>query len=69
MEASQHLMANGFYVPPIVQMGVPKDQPRLRFFLSATHTPADIRNVLELVAARRDERVVEAHQLSPVPGQ
>ena len=32
LAASRHLMVNGYYVPPIIQIGVPKDQPRLRFF-------------------------------------
>jgi 8-amino-7-oxononanoate synthase len=46
MWASQHLLANGFYVPPIVQIGVPKDQPRLRFFISANHTEEEIAGVI-----------------------
>lgn len=46
LAASEHLMRQGFYVPPIIQIGVPKDQPRLRFFLSATHSEADIRGVI-----------------------
>ena len=33
-------------MPPIIQVGVPKDQPRLRFFLSASHSEADIRGVI-----------------------
>ena len=47
MWASQHLLGQGFYVPPIVQIGVPKDQPRLRFFLSANHSEAEIKGVIE----------------------
>ena len=49
--ASQFLAARGFYVPPIIQVGVPKDQPRLRFFMSAMHTEADIRGVVAALAA------------------
>ena len=62
MWASQHLLEKGFYVPPIVQIGVPKDQPRLRFFLSANHTEAEIRGVIH---ALRDMPPVteEAHQI------
>jgi 8-amino-7-oxononanoate synthase len=62
MWASQHLLEKGFYVPPIVQIGVPKDQPRLRFFLSANHTDAEIRGV---IGALRDLPPVtpEAHQI------
>jgi len=37
MAASQALMAANVYAPPIVHVGVPKDAPRIRFFLSATH--------------------------------
>ena len=54
LEASQVLLTHGFYVPPIIQVGVPKDQPRLRFFLSAMHTEADIRGVIDVLAALRD---------------
>ena len=46
MWASQHLLEQGFYVPPIVQIGVPKDQPRLRFFISANHTEEEIKGVI-----------------------
>ncbi|MBI3275318.1 MAG: 8-amino-7-oxononanoate synthase, partial [Methylocystis sp.] len=62
MWASQHLRGRGFYVPPIVRIGVPKDQPRLRFFLSANHTEAEIRGVID---ALRDLPPVteEAHQV------
>ncbi|TDX62732.1 8-amino-7-oxononanoate synthase [Methylosinus sp. sav-2] len=62
MWASQHLLGLGFYVPPIVQIGVPKDQPRLRFFLSANHSEDEIRAVLD---ALRDLPPVaaEAHEL------
>ena len=42
MMASQHLLENGVYVPPVVRIGVPKDQPRLRFFISAAHREDDI---------------------------
>jgi 8-amino-7-oxononanoate synthase len=62
MWASQHLLANGFYVPPIVQIGVPKDQPRLRFFLSANHTSEEIAGV---IACLRDMPPAseEAHRI------
>jgi 8-amino-7-oxononanoate synthase len=52
LAASSHLMDNGYYVPPIIQIGVPKDQPRLRFFISALHTEAEIRGVTQLLATR-----------------
>jgi 8-amino-7-oxononanoate synthase len=44
------LLAAGYYCPPIVQVGVPRDQPRLRFFLSTLHDEADISGALEIVA-------------------
>ncbi len=52
MAVSQHLMAHGIYVPPIVLVGVPKDKPRLRFFVSANHTEDDIRHVVQLIVER-----------------
>ena len=55
LAASQFLAARGFYVPPIIQVGVPKDQPRLRFFMSAMHTEADIRGVIAALAAFQAE--------------
>ena len=51
LAASQYLAAQGFYVPPIIQVGVPRDQPRLRFFMSAMHTEGDIRAVIDALAA------------------
>ena len=50
IETARALLANGIYCPPIVQIGVPHDQPRLRFFLSAGHDPADIAAVPKIVA-------------------
>ncbi len=64
LAASRHLMANGYYVPPIIQIGVPKDQPRLRFFLSAQHTDADIRGVIDLLAKRESVHTMQAHALN-----
>ncbi|MBV8848758.1 MAG: aminotransferase class I/II-fold pyridoxal phosphate-dependent enzyme [Methylobacteriaceae bacterium] len=52
MLASQHLLEHGFYCPPIVQIGVPKDQPRLRFFISANHSESDIRGVIATLGTR-----------------
>jgi 8-amino-7-oxononanoate synthase len=58
--ASRHLMSRGYYVPPIFQIGVPKNQPRLRFFLSATHREEDIRGVISLLARRPVQPAVAA---------
>jgi 8-amino-7-oxononanoate synthase len=60
LHASQHLLAQGFYVPPIIQVGVPKDQPRLRFFLSASHTETEIRDVIAILAGLQSADTVEA---------
>jgi 8-amino-7-oxononanoate synthase len=67
LAASRHLMANGYYVPPIIQIGVPKDQPRLRFFLSAAHTEAEIRGVIDLLSKRDSVHAEAAHSLNVAP--
>jgi 8-amino-7-oxononanoate synthase len=64
LAASSHLMDHGYYVPPIIQIGVPKDQPRLRFFISALHTEAEIRGVTELLARRERQREAPARSLT-----
>lgn len=64
LAASSHLMEHGYYVPPIIQIGVPKDQPRLRFFISALHTEAEIKGVTELLAKRGAQREAPARSLS-----
>lgn len=48
--ASQRLMAEGIYAPPIVMAGAPKSLPRIRFFLSAGHEEADIDRAIDIVA-------------------
>jgi 8-amino-7-oxononanoate synthase len=50
MEVARVLLTFGIYCPPIVQIGVPHNQPRLRFFLSAGHDPAKIAAVAPLIA-------------------
>lgn len=42
LEASEFLLKESIYAPPIVQVGVPKDVPRIRFFISARHTFEEI---------------------------
>lgn len=49
-ETARGLLAKGIYCPPIVQIGVPHNQPRLRFFMSAGHEPAEIVDVAPLIA-------------------
>ena len=68
LAASRYLEAHGFYVPPIIQVGVPKDQPRLRFFMSAMHTEADIRGVIDCLGAfNAQDRAVGAPGPMPAP--
>ncbi len=68
LEASQVLLVNGFYVPPIIQVGVPRDQPRLRFFLSAMHTEADIRGVIDVLAGLRARDGAAAETVAAIAG-
>jgi 8-amino-7-oxononanoate synthase len=65
--AFQQLMNNGYYVPPIFQVGVPKDSPRLRFFISANHTEAEIRGAIGLLARRPQTHSFAAQPLSVTP--
>jgi 7-keto-8-aminopelargonate synthetase-like enzyme len=53
MLASKALLDDGIYVPPIVQVGVPKDMPRLRFFLSSRHTKDEVDRVFEVLTRSR----------------
>ena len=48
--AANAALQRGCYVPPIVQIAVPKDLPRLRFFLTASHTEDQIDAVLDALA-------------------
>ncbi len=62
MWASQHLLELGYYVPPVVRIGVPKDGPRLRFFFSANHTEEEIRGVVHALQ-NLPPVTEEAHQI------
>jgi len=66
MAVSQHLLDHGIYVPPVVQVGVPKDKPRLRFFISANHTEDEIRQVVQLIV---DRPMVEPPRGLVMPGE
>ncbi len=46
---SRALLERGYYVPPIVQTGVPKNKPRLRFFFSASHERSDVEGVIAAI--------------------
>jgi len=58
MYVAQHLLSRGIYAPPIVQVGVPKDQPRIRFFISAAHTKPEIDRVINAVSEAVHETTV-----------
>jgi 8-amino-7-oxononanoate synthase len=45
--AANALLEAGYYVPPIVQIAVPKDAPRIRFFITAGHTHEQIDGALD----------------------
>jgi 8-amino-7-oxononanoate synthase len=51
MQAAERLLQAGYYAPPIPIMAVPKNKPRIRFFISALHTQADITGALDVLAA------------------
>lgn len=47
---AKQLLEAGIYAPPVVQVGVPQDAPRIRFFLSADHEEADIDRTIAVLA-------------------
>lgn len=51
MLAADRLLKSGYYAPPIPIMAVPKNKPRIRFFISASHTQADILGALDVLAS------------------
>lgn len=51
MSAARSLLEGGYFAPPILQLAVPKDKPRIRFFISAAHTQAQVSGVVETLAA------------------
>lgn len=61
MDAAERLLQAGYYAPPIPIMAVPKNKPRIRFFMSALHTQTQIAGALDVLASalprevRRDE--------------
>jgi 8-amino-7-oxononanoate synthase len=50
LEGAKFLLNESIYAPPIVQVGVPKDVPRIRFFISARHTFEDIDRAIDALA-------------------
>lgn len=62
MLAADRLLKAGYYAPPIPILAVPKNKPRIRFFISASHTQADILGVLDVLAAAMP---AAAHRAEP----
>ena len=53
------LLQQGIYAPPVIHVGIPKDAPRIRCFISAKHREKDFeRTVQAIVAARRTYRTL-----------
>jgi 8-amino-7-oxononanoate synthase len=55
MYASQCLLEAGYFAPPILQLAVPKDKPRIRFFISAAHSQAQIDEAVNKLANGMEE--------------
>jgi 8-amino-7-oxononanoate synthase len=51
MRASQALLEANIFAPPIVHIGVPKDTPRIRFFLSARHEAHHLDEAINVLRA------------------
>ena len=49
MMMAKRLRDAGIYAPPVAQVGVPMDSPRIRFFLTANHTFEDVDRVIEVL--------------------
>jgi 7-keto-8-aminopelargonate synthetase-like enzyme len=60
MMQSVRLLEANIYAPPIVHVGVPKDAPRIRFFLSAGHEVRDIDTAVDIM---RDQASVAVPDL------
>jgi 8-amino-7-oxononanoate synthase len=54
--ASEALLKANIFAPPIVHVGVPKDAPRIRFFLSAKHEPEEIDQAVAVLAMLSSSR-------------
>ncbi|MGE0769146.1 MAG: aminotransferase class I/II-fold pyridoxal phosphate-dependent enzyme [Hyphomicrobiaceae bacterium] len=52
--AARAALEAGYFVPPIGQIAVPKDKPRLRFFVTSKHMTKDIEGVIQALVASED---------------
>jgi 8-amino-7-oxononanoate synthase len=64
MAQSVRLLESNIYAPPIVHVGVPKDAPRIRFFISARHEFAEIDTAID---AMSEQAAVEMAEAEPAP--
>jgi 7-keto-8-aminopelargonate synthetase-like enzyme len=48
------LLEQGIYAPPVVHVGIPKDAPRVRCFLSAKHERKDFERTVRAVVQARE---------------
>lgn len=51
MAKAARLLEAGIFAPPVVQVGVPQDAPRIRFFISAAHTEEEFDLTIAVLAA------------------
>lgn len=63
---SQQLLARGINVQPVTHPAVPAKASRLRFFLTAMHTDADIAKAVEITAEELGRVRARMHSLSPL---
>lgn len=61
LAAANLALERGYFVPPIVQIAVPKEAPRLRFFVTGGHQEADIDGVLDALASFADTAAADNH--------
>ena len=65
LAAASRLINEGYYVPPIPMLAVSKDKPRIRFFLSATHTREQILGALDVI--KKSDKVSANYQMAVDP--
>ncbi len=53
MMMAKRLRDAGIYAPPVAQVGVPLDSPRIRFFLTANHTRQDVDRAIDVLTQTR----------------
>lgn len=53
MMMAKRLRDAGIYAPPVAQVGVPLDSPRIRFFLTANHTRQDVDRAIDVLTQER----------------